>query len=105
MVKKTKYPGPSGKEDAAINAGIARDPDNPEWTGEDFARARPLAEADPELAAMIRRSRGRPPVDRPRRQLTLRLDPSLIDAIKAGGKGYTARVERILRDAVVRGKL
>jgi hypothetical protein len=32
--------------------------DNPEWTKEDFARAKPFAEVFPELAASIRKSRG-----------------------------------------------
>jgi uncharacterized protein (DUF4415 family) len=31
--------------------------DNPEWTAEDFARAKPFAEVFPELAASIRRNR------------------------------------------------
>jgi hypothetical protein len=32
--------------------------DNPKWTAEDFARARPFAEVFPELAASIRKGRG-----------------------------------------------
>jgi uncharacterized protein (DUF4415 family) len=32
--------------------------DNPEWTAEDFARAKPFAEVFPELAASIRKARG-----------------------------------------------
>ena len=31
---------PTEAEDKKINRGIALDPDNPEWTDEDFARAR-----------------------------------------------------------------
>lgn len=40
---------PTPEEDAAINAGIATDPDNPEWTAEDFARARPANEMLPQI--------------------------------------------------------
>ena len=36
-------------EETAINAGITRDPDNPELTAEDFARMRPAIEVDAEL--------------------------------------------------------
>ena len=36
-------------EETAINAGIARDPDNPELTAEDFAMMRPAIEVDPDL--------------------------------------------------------
>ena len=34
-------------EENAILVGIARDPDNPEWTDEDWARARPAIEVTP----------------------------------------------------------
>jgi len=36
-------------EAAAINVGIARDPDAPEWTEEDWADARPIGEVAPHL--------------------------------------------------------
>jgi hypothetical protein len=52
-------------QEALIQAGIAEDPDNPEWTAEDFARARPFAEVLPELAASFKRARGRPKVPEP----------------------------------------
>jgi hypothetical protein len=32
--------------------------DNPEWTKEDFAKAKPFAEVFPELVASIRKGRG-----------------------------------------------
>jgi hypothetical protein len=32
--------------------------DNPEWTAEGFAKAKPFAEVFPELAASIRKGRG-----------------------------------------------
>ena len=36
-------------EETAINVGIARDPDAPEWTKEDWANARPVSEVAPHL--------------------------------------------------------
>ena len=36
-------------EETAINVGIARDPDAPEWTEEDWANARPVSEVAPHL--------------------------------------------------------
>lgn len=56
---------PTEAEDAEINAGIAADPDNPEWTEDDFARARPASEVlpeifPPEVAAAMLKPRGRP---------------------------------------------
>jgi uncharacterized protein (DUF4415 family) len=76
------------EEEARIQKGISEDPDNPEWTEENFRNARPFAEAFPELAESIRRSRGRPAVEQPKRQISLRLDPDVIDAFKATGKGW-----------------
>lgn len=73
--------------------------DNPEWTEEDFKRARPFAEVFPELAESIRRSRGRPAVEMPKRQISLRLDPDVIDAFKATGKGWQGRINDALRKA------
>jgi uncharacterized protein (DUF4415 family) len=73
--------------------------DNPEWTEEDFKNARPFAEVFPELAESIRRARGRPAVERPKRQISLRLDPDVIDAFKATGKGWQGRINDALRKA------
>ena len=44
-------------EETAINAGIARDPDNPELTAEDFAMMRPAIEVDPKIAEAHRRGK------------------------------------------------
>ncbi|KRB49855.1 hypothetical protein ASE04_14715 [Rhizobium sp. Root708] len=73
--------------------------DNPEWTEEDLKKARPFAEVFPELAESIRRSRGRPAVEQPKRQISLRLDPDVIDAFKATGKGWQGRINEALRKA------
>ncbi len=73
--------------------------DNPEWTEEDFKNARPFAEVFPELAESIRRARGRPAVEKPKRQISLRLDPDVIDAFKATGKGWQGRINEVLRKA------
>lgn len=73
--------------------------DNPEWTEEDFKNARPFAEVFPDLAESIRRARGRPAIEAPKRQISLRLDPDVIDAFKATGKGWQGRINDALRKA------
>lgn len=81
--------------------------DSPEWTDADFARARPIREVDPgmlEAVAEFRR-RGRPPVDSPKVRIGLRLAPDVVEGIRATGRGYNARVERVLREALAEGKL
>ncbi|HJZ21453.1 MAG TPA: BrnA antitoxin family protein [Bradyrhizobium sp.] len=70
--------------------------DNPEWTKEDFAKAKPFAEALPDLAASIRRGRG--PNKAPTKKLvSLRLTGAVIDKYKAGGAGWQSRIDEDLR--------
>ncbi|CAN7687199.1 BrnA antitoxin family protein [Rhizobium sp. LjRoot254] len=71
--------------------------DNPEWTEEDFKLARPFAEVFPDLAASIARGRGRPSLESPKKQVTLRLDADLIARYKASGKGWQSRINDDLR--------
>ena len=92
-------PALTDEEEARIQRGIAEDPDNPEWTEEDFKNARPFAEVFPELAESIRKARGRPVMEKPKRQISLRLDPDVIDAFKATGKGWQGRINDVLRKA------
>lgn len=73
--------------------------DNPELTAEELAQARPFAEVFPELAASIRRA-GRPKLEAPKRQVTLRLDADVLDKFKAGGPGWQTRINEVLRKAV-----
>jgi uncharacterized protein (DUF4415 family) len=75
------------------------DDENPEWTKEDFARARPASEVVPEIVAAYRRFRG--PQKRPtKRLISLRLDPDLIEHFRARGPGWQARINATLRKAV-----
>jgi uncharacterized protein (DUF4415 family) len=83
------------------------DADSPEWTAEDFARARPIREADPAMLKAVAtfRRRGRPSVASPKVRIGLRLSPDVVQGIRATGRGYNARVEQVLRDALASGKL
>ena len=85
-------------EEARIQKMIASDPDNPEWTEEDFAKARPFAEAFPALADRMRRA-GRPKATNPKVAVSIRLDRDVIDAFKKGGPGWQSRMNDALRDA------
>jgi uncharacterized protein (DUF4415 family) len=102
MKKKIDHLRPlTAADEARIQRGIAEDPENPEWTEEDFKNARPFAEVFPELAESIRRARGRPPVDTPRQQISIRLDPDVIAKFKATGKGWQSRINDVLKKAKV----
>lgn len=91
---------PTPEENAAINAGIAADPDNPEWTTQDFATAKPASEALPATvytALLAKRPRGRPPADETKVFNAIRLDADLLQAFKATGKGWQTRMNTALR--------
>lgn len=72
--------------------------DNPELTEEQLASMRPFAEVFPELAASIKRTRGKQKA--PTKQLvSIRLDRDVLAAFKATGRGWQGRVNAALRGA------
>lgn len=46
---------------------------------------------------LIRRGRGRPPLNAPKKLVSLRLDQDVIDAFRAGGPGWQSRINAALR--------
>jgi len=80
------------------------DEDNPELTAEDFARAKPFREVFPEQYKAWKKL-GRPPVATPKVHIGFRLAADVVEGIRATGKGYNARVEKVLRDAIAKGLL
>ena len=83
----------SDEEEARIQAAMAEDPDNPEWTPTDFANARPFAEVFPELAASLRK---RGPA-RTKEAVSIRLDTEIVAKLRASGPGWQSRVNDALR--------
>jgi uncharacterized protein (DUF4415 family) len=72
------------------------DVQSPELSAEGIAKAKPFAEALPELAASIRRGRG--PNKAPTKKLvSLRLSGQVIEAYKAKGPGWQSRIDQDLR--------
>jgi uncharacterized protein (DUF4415 family) len=87
----------SDAEEARIQAGIAADPDNPEWTAEDFERAKPFAEA---LPALAQSRRGRGPQREPTKvAISLRLTRQVVERFKADGPGWQTRMDEALKKA------
>jgi uncharacterized protein (DUF4415 family) len=72
--------------------------DNPEWTKADFAKARLFDEVFPNL----RRRRG-PNKSPTKTQVTLRLNPAVLDYFKEKGPGWQSRINDEL-EKVVKGK-
>jgi uncharacterized protein (DUF4415 family) len=89
------------KDDAASRP----DEDNPEWTREDFRKARPALEVIAEVfgaeaAETIRRGRGRPQKAEKEKKVsqTLRLDPDVLEAYRHEGSGWQTRINDVLRE-------
>lgn len=79
--------------------------DNPEWTEEEFARARPAREVlPPEFFAGLAelRKAGRPRKAHKKVSVTLRLDPDVVSAFKSDGEGWQTRMNDTLKKAVAR---
>jgi len=76
---------PTDEEEAAIQKGIAADPDTFEFTDEQFKKAR----------------RGRPlmPEAERKQQVTMMLDKDVISHFKKDGRGWQTRANEALRKA------
>ena len=75
------------------SANILDDEDAPELDDAFFARA-DLYDGDKLL------KRGRPPVENPKVAVKLRLDPDVLEKLRASGKGWQTRVNAVLREYV-----
>jgi len=78
------------------------DDDLPEWTDEQFARARFSVggKVVREARGTLTKAGGRPPSENPKKQVTLRLDPDVIEKFRATGKGWQSRINAELRKAL-----
>lgn len=85
MKRKLDLIYPTDEEDAAINAGIAQDADNPELTATDFAN--------------MKRTRG-PQKAATKQMVSMRLDQDLLARLREAGPGWQKRANEILREAV-----
>jgi uncharacterized protein (DUF4415 family) len=92
---KRKSRAISDAKEARVQAGIAADPDNPEWTAQDFRRAKPFAAAFPALAKS-----GRGPQKQPTKvAVSLRLTRTVVERFKADGPGWQTRMDKALKKA------
>ncbi len=76
---------PTPEEDAAINAGIAKDPDTYEVSSAEFA---------------LMRRPGRPLGSGSKVQITLRIDEDVVEKFKASGVGWQTRINDALKSWV-----
>lgn len=83
-------------EEARIQAGIKRDPDNPELTPDQLAGMRPFRELQAE------RRRGRPKSAVHKEPVTVRLDPEIVEFFRSSGAGWQTRMNSVLAEYVRR---
>lgn len=77
--------------------------DSPPATKEQLAQARPFGEAFPELTETMRKNLGgRPPVEKPKLAISIRLDQDVVEKFKSTGRGWQSRINQILRKAAAR---
>ena len=77
---------------------VAIDAENPEWTEDDFRRARPPVELPAEVLRAFPRTRG--PQKAPTKvPVSVRLSREVLDYYKAAGPGWQGRMEAVLRKA------
>ncbi len=86
-------------EEAAINAGIAADPDTFELDEEWFKRARPAGEMAPHIVEAYRRTRGKQKAPT-KEQITIRLDADITARLRKEGPGWQTRLNDMLRQAL-----
>lgn len=100
---------PTEAEDQAINAGIAQDHDTEELGDQFFAKAKPAVEVlGAATVAALKRGRGRPlgsVADQTKEKVNLRLDPDVLEALRASGRGWQTRVNDLLRADIKAGRL
>jgi uncharacterized protein (DUF4415 family) len=76
------------------------DKDIPKMTTAEFARAKPMRSAMPEVVEAMKRGRGRPKSPAPKERVSLRLDARVVAAWKATGAGWQSRVNEVLTEAL-----
>jgi uncharacterized protein (DUF4415 family) len=88
-------------EAIARNEAAQDDDDDAPLTPEELANMRPAREVlPPSFFKAVERERnlgGRPRLERPKKQITLRLDQDVIDKYKATGDGWQSRMNEALR--------
>lgn len=74
--------------------------ENPEWTSQDFAKAKPASKALPnQAAAALMKNKGGRPKGSDKEQVSLRIDREVLNHFRAGGPGWQTRINEVIRKA------
>jgi uncharacterized protein (DUF4415 family) len=73
------------------------DLENPEWTAEDFRKARPAREVLP--PSLLRKVGVRGPQKTPTKELvSIRLSRNVVESFRASGAGWQTRIDHALKE-------
>jgi uncharacterized protein (DUF4415 family) len=105
MVKWDQLIIPTVEEAAAMNRGIVDDPNIIKITDSIAAEMRRASDVALDIADEAdQRRHARGPQNAPKKvQVTLRLDPDVLDQLRATGAGWQGRVSALLRVALASG--
>ncbi len=93
------------EEDASTLTAAEADPDAQPLADEEWTRMRPAHEVHPHLvAAELRRGRGRPKSARKKVNVSVRLDPEIIEHFEATGAGWRTRINDALLSLIGKTK-
>ena len=84
------------KERGYTDADLAEVSDNPEWTADRLARAKPFAEVFPDMAEAIRRDG----VEIGQADELVRIDREVLARFRATGPGWETRINDALKKVV-----
>lgn len=74
------------------------DNDNPEWTSEDFAKARSPQDLPAHIQDAFPRTRGQQVAPK-KVPVSIRLSPEVVEHFKSDGPGWQSRIDETLRKA------
>lgn len=78
---------------------VVFDDDNPEWTEEDFRKAKPASSLPPEILKAFPKTRGAQKAPK-KIPVSIRLSQDVVARFKAGGPGWQSRIDEVLKKAV-----
>lgn len=80
------------------------DATNPEWSAQDFAKAKPAADVlaglfgNAQAKEMLKPKRGRPKSAVTKEHVNVRFDPEVLERFRASGPGWQSRMNAALAD-------
>lgn len=98
--KSDRVPLLSAAEEAELQHRMAADSDARELTDVELGRMRPARDVLPPALFAALAKRGRPRSAVKRVPVTLRVDPTILDAYKAGGPGWQTRMNAALAQGI-----